>query len=184
MTHHHSLPARLPEMIFKISSLKDGGHRFCLSVDAVKFEDASLPPELFPNPIAVEVVLTKAGAEFFASLSFETVAMPECDLCLKPVARALTGEFRVLFSQDRSITPGRDDGEVRSLGKNATEIDLTEDLRETLLLSVPMKNTCEPPCEALHKKDAMSFEFRPNETNETLEASKWQEALRNIQNKN
>lgn len=182
-TEHHKVSNRvagqalsLPQLRLKVSSLRDGEHQFDLVATAAEYApDEALTPDRFPNPIAVTVTLLKTSSDIIAALHFETVAALECDRCLKPIEKKLTGEFRVLLTA--SAVSSDDETEVRAFGKNDTEVDLTDDLRQTVLLSVPMKTTCETPCEipAIEAKPALP---------EADEKSGWLNALKNIKLKN
>ncbi|ABB23026.1 YceD family protein [Pelodictyon luteolum] len=124
---------------------------FEITCTAGDFNDPEIEAAGFSGPIRVKVTAERGGSEI--ALLIETVAGCDfaCDICLAPIHRELNGSYRVFFDCSDSgvqATPDADDDEYRILDSNATEIDLTEDVRETLLLSVPMKVTCvgNPDC--------------------------------------
>ncbi|MFN3344060.1 MAG: YceD family protein [Chloroherpetonaceae bacterium] len=128
----------------KISSLKNGVHRYefeCVSSD---FADDMIDSERFAAPISISATLTKAATELVVELSVTTVISLQCDRCLAPITKTISGDYRILFLQSANAMPDLDD-DVRWLSKHETHIDLTTDVRETLLLAVPMKNVCEAP---------------------------------------
>lgn len=128
----------------KISNLANGTHRYDFECAASDFADELIDAERFSSPIFITATLTKAMTEIVVHVSVSTIALLQCDRCLAPISKRLSGDYRVLFLQSTEAEKNSDD-EVRVLSKNETHIDLTLDIRETLLLAVPMKNVCERP---------------------------------------
>lgn len=126
----------------KISNLTNGVHRYEFECVASDFADEWIDTERFSAPIFITATLTKAMTEIIVELSVSTVASLQCDRCLAPISKRLSGDYRILFLQSAKAANDSDD-DVRVLSKNETHIDLTLDIRETLLLAVPMKNVCE-----------------------------------------
>jgi uncharacterized protein len=164
----------------KISNLTNGTHRYefeCVSSD---FADEWIDTERFSAPIFITATLTKATTELVVELSVSTIASLQCDRCLAPISKRLSGDYRILFLPSASAANGSDDDDVRVLSKNETHIDLTPDVRETLLLAVPMKNVCEQA--ACAENDApITREF--SQTHGANFQSDWQQQLAEISKK-
>ncbi len=99
---------------------------------------------------------------------------------LAPLKKELTGLYRVFFVFGE---PGNNTEELnenyRVLDRNASVIDLTEDVRETLLLSKPLKVVCDdnPECSVYYEDGA-------EDSKEEREAkSPWQESLGKLKKK-
>ncbi len=172
---------REPLVKIKTSSLTVGTHKFLFQCNAADFHDAEVTTEQFPNRITVRVLLTKTASELLAEFSVETIALFECDRCLKPLQKDIMGKFRVLFTPKVVHHHGKMDAalvedETRTIGKNDTEIDLTNDVRDTLLLAVPIKNVCEPECEPSAAQKEYLHRIVPEE-------SEWQRKLRELNQK-
>ncbi len=129
----------------KISNLTNGVHRYEFECVASDFADDLIDAERFSAPISITATLTKAMTEFIVELSVSTTASLQCDRCLAPITKTISGDYRILFLQSAQAEKDSDD-DVRLLSKNETHIDLTTDARETLLLAVPMKNVCQAGC--------------------------------------
>jgi uncharacterized protein len=166
---------KVPVVKIKISGLSNGIHDYHFTAQADDFSDDLVQKERFPNPFAIDVRLTKTVSEIVAELSIETIASIECDLCLSPISKKLAGLYRLVFLQTGSAD--RSEEEVRFLGKTEGDIDLTEDARETLLLSIPIRNVCEPICEK-EKVISFSHEFKTCES--IPDESDWQKALKKL----
>ncbi len=126
----------------KISNLTNGVHRYEFECVASDFADEMIDAERFSMPIFIAATLTKAMTEIVVELSVSTTVSLQCDRCLAPITKTISGDYRILFLQSANAEKELDD-DVRAISKNDTHIDLTTDIRETLLLAVPMKNVCQ-----------------------------------------
>jgi uncharacterized protein len=161
----------------KISNLKDGRHHFDFEKVAADF---GLSEKQFPNPIFVLLDLEKKAAHYILSFTAKTNAVVECDRTLQEFTKSVEGSYSLLYVTDASGGESVHD-ETRALQKNDIDIDLTEDVRETLILAVPLRNVIEDSEDELK----LAFEYKhPNavseETAEGLSADKWVEALQRL----
>lgn len=134
----------------KISNLAQGAHCYHFQLQAKDFQTAAVSEAMFPNPVAVKVLLQKGLSEMTVTIELETVATFECDRCLAVIEKRIAGMFRIFYAQSGASVAKEvrlEEDEVRWLGKNDFEIDLTDDVRDTLVLAIPMKNVCEPECQ-------------------------------------
>ncbi len=135
----------------RIAGLSEGVHEYTFLCLASDFKDPELGDPSFCNDIHVRAVANKTESEITVDIETETVVDLNCDICLEPLKKALSGSYRIFF-----VFGGSDAGEenenYRTLDRNASEIDLTEDVRETLLLSKPVKAVCtgNPQCAVYH----------------------------------
>lgn len=163
----------------KISNLTNGVHRYDFECVASDFADEWIDTERFSEPIFITVTLTKAMTEIVVELSVSTIASLQCDRCLAPTRKKLSGDYRILFLQSAAAEKDSDD-DVRVISKNETHIDLTPDVRETLLLAVPMKNVCQ---EAICAENDAPIEREFAQTHNELFESKWQQKLAEMSKK-
>jgi len=132
----------------KISNLANGVHHYEFKCVARDFADEMIDMERFTSPISITATLTKTATEIVAELSVCTTISLQCDRCLAPITKTISGDYRIFFLLSANTTINEEtDDDIRWLSKHQTHIDLTTDVRETLLLAVPMKNVChEPAC--------------------------------------
>ncbi len=172
--------------IVKIAGLTSGSHQHTCKVKADDFNDPDITAELFPNDIDVDIILHKSHSEIVADITVAAYVKLECDLCLRPVERLIEGSYKVFFLFEATGLSDNDD-DVRVIDKTASEIDLYEDVRETMLLAVPIKNVCEDTttCQQHLKKNQSVTYTRVEASSETEEESdaEWKKALREIENK-
>ena len=119
--------------------LSEGIHHLELTPEAVALD---LEPETFKD-VHVDVVLDYRDDRALVSLHAAAVAALECDRTLQPFEQAIEGDYRLLFvSTDfaRRIAADDDDiEEVRELDPTERKLDLTDAVRDTLLLAVPTR---------------------------------------------
>jgi uncharacterized protein len=166
----------------RLAGLSQGVHEFDFTCDAGDFNDPALTEAGFSKKISIRAVVEKNEDEI--TISLETVASADlsCDLCLAPVTLELKGLFQVCYIYDQGQEQNReqpedDEEEYRLIDRNSVAIDLTEDVRETLLLSVPMKVTCpdNPDCHVWRQES-------PEEDGSNTDSS-WQDSLEKLKYK-
>lgn len=119
--------------------------------------EEDLPPE-FPlweggdvqlhGPLAVRLEAKRAGRDILVRGHLRGEAALNCRRCLEPVLHKIDDEVSFLFRPgiDR-LTAERE--EVYSIPEGARELDLTEAVREQLLLSIPRFVECRAECRGL-----------------------------------
>jgi uncharacterized protein len=166
----------------RLAGLSQGVHEFDFTCDAGDFNDPALTEAGFSKKISIRAVVDRNEDEI--TISLETVASAglSCDLCLAPITLELKGMFQVCYIYDQGQEQDREpaeegEKEYRLIDRNSVAIDLTEDVRETLLLSVPMKVTCtdNPDCH-VYRQDS------PEKPGITPDGS-WQDSLEKLKNK-
>jgi len=141
--------------------LKIGVHS--LGPEPTRLQAAHTPQELhlaaegveFPQAIHVVVKVTRMQEDVLAQGEARTIARLECSRCLEPVEVELAGKFESLYVPDTgpyASRMGRRDfewGDQRVSFYSESTIDLTDELRQCLLLELPLKPLCRPDCAGL-----------------------------------
>lgn len=129
-----------------ISRLSEGRHHYSLSTDA---SDVGLD-ERFSKPVAVEADLEKSNRQMFLQAESRTSGQFVCDRCLDQFSMDVASRHAILYIQG-SPSPGDRIGteEVQYLPLDANMIDLGEDVRQFLILSLPLKMLCREDCAGL-----------------------------------
>lgn len=125
----------------RIASLPLGLHEEVLQPTA---EDLGLDPDVFSG-IEVDLRLDVADGRVLASYTARATARLECDRTLALFDQPVEAAYSVLFTGGE-MAEG-DDENVLPLAENAAEIDLTEPVRDTLLLALPLRRVS-PEAEA------------------------------------
>jgi len=115
------------------------------------------PPEgaEFISPVEVSVKLTRMQEDVLAQGEARTTARVQCSRCLADIELSLAGRFEALYVPDagayakRMGQPKFEWGDQRVSFYSELTIDLTNEIRQCLLLELPMKPLCRPDCAGL-----------------------------------
>ncbi len=120
-----------------ISSLGAGPHHLARTPTA---EALDLDPEVFRD-IEVEVNLFCERDRILAHLYARAEAMLTCDRTLRPFDQSIEGGYSVLFAGPATAPKEESDDyeEIRSFSPADPDLDLTDLVRDTLLLAVPQR---------------------------------------------
>lgn len=129
----------------RVSQLSRGIHEYHFLSDPT---DIGLE-ENFRAKVQVDVDLEKTSNQLYLKAAIQTVGMFQCDRCVEEFARNLKTSYTMFYVYDDLDAAKYEEGEVEVLTRETTHIDLTEDIRETVMLAVPMKLLCRENCKGL-----------------------------------
>lgn len=134
-------------MIIKISNLSEGEHLFVFE-DKVETLDLEKP---FYGKYKSSVKLNKLHDQLIVDVSSDFKVKFECDRCGVDYKSKLKSDYQMVYLMNE--TPEETEStNVNYLHRDADKIDLTNDVREYALLSVPMKKLCKEDCKGLCSK--------------------------------
>ncbi len=116
-----------------------------LAAEGIRFED----------PVYVSVTVTRLQEDVLAEGKARTSAHAECSRCLGDVPLELRGDFEALYVPDtgrfakRMGHPDFVGGDQRVNIYSELTVDLSEEIRQCVLLELPMKPLCRPDCAGL-----------------------------------
>jgi len=163
----------------RIADLMQGVHKCDFTCNASDFEGWQLTEAGFTRDINISVVVDKSEDEITVTIDTATVGDFTCDICLAPISRTVTGSLKLYYLCDIPVEEAQNwNEEYRFLDNKADLIDLTGDVCETLLLSLPLKVACtdNPHCKLFGSDEK-------NEESQADEISSWQESLEQLKNK-
>lgn len=107
-------------------------------------------PAGFNHPLTVQATLYNGGQSILAEVKLETTVDLQCYRCLAPVQEQLTAHYQEeYFAAEDRQEPLADDGDTRVALYYDQELDLTEGVRENLLLALPLRILCQADCRGL-----------------------------------
>ena len=141
-------------MKINISRLSTGLHELDfeetaeeLNIDHVK---------LFPNPIVSRVTIDRSETHIYIKATIRSKAHFSCDRCLKKFDQELIGDLTLYYevlsqggSGHLTDETGEENDSIRIFRPEMRTIDLTNDIRDTLLLTIPMKVLCSLDCKGI-----------------------------------
>lgn len=109
-----------------------------------------LPAEDWPEPMALELAVDRAGERFMISARLTGEASAECARCLKRFRFPVAAEFAALAERAEGARDADAAGiEDYFLPHDGRQVDLGEAVRDQLLLALPMAPLCRPDCAGL-----------------------------------
>ncbi len=103
----------------------------------------------FPRPVQGEIRFTREGETIWVDAAVETVVTLVCGRCLRSFPHRLVGIFHEGFRR-RGGEAGRPrEGADLILDLAGPELDVTEVVRQHLLMALPMAPLCRPECRGL-----------------------------------
>lgn len=119
-----------------VASLSSGIHHLKFDPPA---EDVDLDPTTFGD-VHVEVELQYHRDRILVKLEASTTAELTCDRTLQPYEQPVEGNYSLLFAPPSMVgKEGEEFEEVRPLTPSDQEIDLTDVVRDTVLLALPQR---------------------------------------------
>lgn len=117
-----------------IAGLKLGLHEMTVAPAA---EDLDIDPESFRD-VRVDLRLDRRPGKVFVTFDASAVARLKCDRTLVDFDQPVSGSYEILFAPPEMVE-GKDDDHVRVLEPDDEEIEITDVVRDTLLLAVPQR---------------------------------------------
>jgi uncharacterized protein len=164
-------------MRIQVGSLSNGFHTYHFEAAG---SDLGLA-ENFRHPVSVDVTLNKEGTQVFLRASVSTKAQFVCDRCLREFSGDVTPNYHVYFVSDPSEGEQFDPSEVQVLSPALNVIDIAEDVRETVLLAVPLKLLCNENCKGLCPTCGANRNVEPCDCRDDAADPRW-EKLKNFNN--
>ena len=132
-------------MKIQVGGLSEGVHPYSFT---------ATPAELgveadFAEDIAVEATLEKSNGEFLLRATVATNANWQCDRCVAQYRNPIAAGYQMYYIWEGGDGARFDPAEVQVIPPGSNMIDIGEDVRQTLLLSVPLKRVCREDCKGL-----------------------------------
>lgn len=102
----------------------------------------------FRSSVKVALHVDKHGEQIIVGLEAATMADFTCDRCAEPFQQTVQDSVNLLYTSDSEMKGQEDDG-IYYYSPATAELDLTEPLRQTLILALPAKRLCRETCKGL-----------------------------------
>jgi len=132
-------------MRIQVAGLSEGIHDHRFTIGAA---DLNLGPQ-FSGDTVVHVSVEKIGTQLHLKATAETTGTFECDRCVTSFEKRLRPSYQMHYVVDREEYGRYDPAEVQVLSPGHAMIEIDDDVRQTLLLSIPLKLLCREDCAGL-----------------------------------
>ena len=139
-------------MVVELDDLIEGTTQWSFEVDAVDldWEDHYLA---VPKPLQVSLSVIRALQNFSVSGTVKFEAAGECYRCLAAATQQLEGTVKVLIQRkeasDDELEALENEDEVDIVHPGTRSVDLKCQLRDSVLLELPMRIHCRTDCKGL-----------------------------------
>ncbi|MGA9407553.1 MAG: DUF177 domain-containing protein [Bacteroidota bacterium] len=132
-------------MKINISNLSQGTHEYELSKGAVEFG----LEEHFIGDIAARVTLEKSASQILLRARITSNAVFQCDRCLDEFKKEISPAFQTVYVWDVQDHSLERDEDIRTLTADTNIIDISDTVRDVVLLAIPLKLLCREDCAGL-----------------------------------
>jgi DUF177 domain-containing protein len=132
-------------MKINISNLSEGVHEYDFEEEPSTIE----LDERFSKPVIVKVELEKRRRQLFLTGHVKTSGKFVCDRCLEDFDEEIGLDYRMTYVYDMTEADEIQKDELTVIHTSTNEINIAEDVREYLLLAVPLKLLCRDDCAGL-----------------------------------
>ena len=143
-------------MKINISKLSDGEHNYTF---ITKPSELEIDERRFNKPVYVEVTLEKSRRQIFLKANVYTVGRFQCDRCVEDFDLVLENSYRMYYVYSEEESKKYEPDEVMVITPETNEIDISDDVRQMVLLSVPMKLLCYEECLGLCPRCGKNLNF-------------------------
>ena len=162
-------------MKIQVGGLSEGLHSYHFEVPPSDLELG----ETFNSPILVDVRVNRTGHRYLLEGTVTTTVAFECDRCVAQFTRQVSGSYRMYYVQDPQDMGGADPSEVQVVPGDLTFIDVSDDVRQTAVLTIPLKVLCRDDCRGLCPKCGTNLNEQQCDCKDTVADSRW-DTLRSL----
>ncbi|MBL7135722.1 MAG: DUF177 domain-containing protein [Candidatus Marinimicrobia bacterium] len=162
-------------MKIRLKSLKEG-HQI-LEYSSSR-SDLNLTDNYFNSPIIVTLSINKGSTEISINGEIQTILDLECDRCLSLFQQTLKSSFKIILSQI-DIDAMNCDENIISFSSNTSEVDILPQIRDALILNIPLKKLCRKSCKGLCPKCGANLNIEKCKCDTTSIDPRW-EPLKNV----
>lgn len=103
----------------------------------------------FVSPIELSLRVVRQRETFWVDAVVKVSVVLECARCLKRYKEDLEAEFKIVVRRGGGPLPGWDEEDMKLVPPEAEDVDITQEVHDFVLLSVPMKPLCSEGCRGL-----------------------------------
>ena len=118
--------------------------------EAIEPGEIELNSSQFSRPLEIKIQFDRNDPYVRLDYSVQTWVQRICDRCLEDYDFLLNTEGRLIFVLGRASQQGdMDEDEIRYIPADIQDIDLSVDLRDALMLVLPVKSLCSENCKGI-----------------------------------
>lgn len=119
-----------------IGSLNDGSQVLELKSSE---KELGIEEGFLKEPVSVKLELFKTTHQLDLKAEISGIIFLECDRCLDRFEKKFTSSFQLIFVQQTHREEAFSEEDIRSYSSHMKSVDITTDIREAVILTVPMR---------------------------------------------
>ena len=119
-----------------IGSLNDGSQLLELTSDE---KELGLDEGFLKEPLSVSLELFKTTHQLDLKGNIQGTIFLECDRCLEKFEKNFDTSFELIFVQQTHREEAFSEEDIRTYSHHMKSVDITTDIKEAVILTVPMK---------------------------------------------
>ncbi|MDP8238988.1 MAG: DUF177 domain-containing protein [Candidatus Hatepunaea meridiana] len=144
-------------MKIRIENLRDGSNHW---EETVAPDELELDTNSFKEMVKVELDIEKRSGKITISISVSSNGSYICDRCGEEFSKKISDKYLVVFIKRESPLPEEAPGDdLRSYQPGQRELDITTDVRDAMLLTMPLKMLCKDDCKGLCSKCGANLNY-------------------------
>ncbi len=152
-------------MKLDLSTLENGLTEFGFAIPTSSFTSDMDIPEI-SQPVKCVVNVFRSGDKVLITGQFEAILRINCSRCLELAEYTLNAQFTSDFrqTQENPLVAGKIEltpDELDIVWYNGNEIDLTEQVRQQMVVNLPMQVLCKENCRGLCVKCGANLNIHP-----------------------
>lgn len=163
-------------MKIRLNSLKEGYQTINQTVPK---KDLDLEDSYFISPINVSLGINRGLSEITIKGNFQVEAQFICDRCLSPFKQILKSSCSIILSYT-DLDSANYDETIVPITSLTSEVDITQQIRDSLITSVPMKRLCKENCLGLCPHCGVNLNFEKCKCDKDSIDDRWK-PLRKLQ---
>jgi len=164
-------------MKIKLRGLREGEHSYSISEPASVY---GLDSDQFFEELDSNVFVDVQGKNYYITVNTEANTRLICDRCLESYDRKCSAETKLMYTEDPALAPDNQQDDLCLLPSDTDTADLSEDIRQNIMLNLPMKLICGESCTGLCSQCGADLNKKQCGCKQTTEDPRW-EALKKLQ---
>ncbi len=112
----------------------------------------------YRGQVQVHGGINKVGREIYLRVRVSGQAQPTCDRCLTPFARTFAEDCLWIYTPEPELI-AQEQEDVYLLAPGQMEIDIAREVRETLIVMLPIKMLCSEECKGLCPRCGVNLNY-------------------------
>ena len=137
----------------------------------------------FTEPVRVHFTLQKVGDQIVCRALVNTSMETECSRCLEPAEVKISEEMTLLLVFSGMSARDVTGAELKIIPQDAEEVDVTEEIRQAILLAIPPKPLCKTDCLGLCPQCGINLNLSNCRCQVKVEDARWSGLHKLLSNK-